>query len=523
MMLRRSPGVVVLTFALCSLCAVCGAEVRLANVFSENMVLQRDMPVPVWGWASPGEKVTVAFAAQKAECVAGDDGRWSVTLDALQASDQPAELTAQGKNTVRIGNVLVGEVWVCSGQSNMQWSVSASNDSKAEIADASNYPKIRLLTVPNITSDKPLNDITATWVVCDSRTSGGFSAVGYFFGRTLHKHLGVPVGLIDSSWGGTPAEAWTSREALDRVPYLKADAEGWDARVAAFKPEDAEKKYQSQLALWRGAVKRAERRGKQPPGKPGRPGPGSSPHRPAALYNGMIAPIVPFAMRGAIWYQGESNAGRAWRYGTLFPTMITDWRTRWGQGDFPFLFVQLANFMAVQTEPSQDSANWPFLREAQMRALELPNVGVASAIDIGDEKSIHPTNKQEVGRRLALAAGSIAHGETLVFSGPIYEAGSMEVRDGKALVGFQHVGGGLKAKGEALKGFAIAGEDKAWVWAEAKIEGDHVAVWSDAVPSPAAVRYSWANNPIGNLYNAEGLPASPFRTDNWPGNDGPHE
>lgn len=348
--------------------------------------------------------------------------------------------------------------------------------------------------------------------MCSPETVPGFSAVGYFFGRELHKELNVPIGLIHTSWGGTPAESWTRRGALESVPDCMPILERFDEAMAKY-PE-AKKKYDESMIAWKEDVKKAKAEGKNPPRRPGAPfGPGN-PHSPAGLYNAMIAPLIPYSIGGAIWYQGESNAGRAYQYRKLFPAMITNWRKDWGQGDFPFLFVQLANFMAVDPEPV-DSA-WAELREAQLMTLALPNAGMAVIIDIGEARDIHPKNKQDVGKRLALWALGKSYGKKQVYSGPIYK--SKRTEGNKITLEFEHVGGGLAAGGgEPLKGFAVAGADRKFVWADAKIDGNTVIISSDEVSEPAAVRYGWANNPVCNLYNKEGLPASPFRTDDWPG------
>jgi sialate O-acetylesterase len=456
------------------------AEVSLHPLFSDHMVLQQGIPAPVWGTAAAGEEVTVSFAGQKKSARAGADGRWMVKLDPMKPGG-PHEMTI---GTVTLKNVLVGEVWVCSGQSNMEWSVKASKNAPEEIAAAA-FPLIRLFTVPKKPADTPQRDVVGSWKECSPESVPGFSAVGYFFGRELHKARNIPIGLIHTSWGGTAAELWTSRRVLEADPEFKPMIEQQEARMKAF----AE------------ASEKAKAEGKASPKKPG-PG-------PTQLYNGMIAPLLPYAIAGAIWYQGESNAGRAKQYQKLFPAMIKNWRDDWGQGDFPFLFVQLANFMKRKPEPAE--SNWAALREAQTMTLSLPKTGMAVIIDIGDEKDIHPRNKQDVGKRLALAARHVAHGEDLVYSGPMYD--SMKVEGNKARIAFKHVGGGLEARGDRLAGFSIAGEDKAFVWAEAKIEGNAVVVWSDKVEKPAAVRYGWADNPECTLYNKEGLPASPFRTD----------
>jgi sialate O-acetylesterase len=336
--------------------------------------------------------------------------------------------------------------------------------------------------------------------------------VAYFFGRYLHKELNVPVGLIHTSWGGTPAEAWTRREVLEANPDCAPILKRYDDAVAKY--PQAMKEYEQKLAEWKEAAQKAKAESTNPPRRPGEPfGPGH-PHSPAGLYNAMIAPLIPYGIAGAIWYQGESNAGRAYQYRTLFPDMIKNWRNDWGVGKFPFLFVQLANFM--KTKPEPDESAWAELREAQTMTLALPNTGMAVIIDIGDADDIHPKNKQDVGKRLALWALANTYGKKLVYSGPIYK--SMKVDGNSIVLSFDHVGGGLVAKGgEELEGFAIAGSDKKFVWADARINGDTVIVSSDKVSEPVAVRYAWADNPVCNLYNKEELPASPFRTDEWPG------
>jgi sialate O-acetylesterase len=490
-------------------------EVKIPAVFSDHMVLQRGMEAPVWGWADAGEKVTVTFGEQSVSATADQDGKWRVKLGPLTASDRPAELVIGGKT---ISDVLVGEVWVCSGQSNMAFRVAAAKDSAKEIADAKNYPSIRLCGVPTTTSPEgPMTDNDRIqW--CGSDSVGSFTAVGYFFGRSLHKHLEVPVGLISSSVGGTPAEAWTSRDTLETLDFLQPRLTAADRALKLYDPAKAREKLKADLAQWAQRKKQAEAEGKAfRQRKPRLWDPHKSGHHPATLYNGMIAPFVGYGIRGAVWYQGEANASRAKEYRTLFPAMITDWRKQWGQGDFPFYFVQLANFLAVQSAPvDPEGATWPYLREAQTMTLALPNTGMACAIDLADADNpydIHPKNKQDVGDRLALWARARTYGEKdLVYSGPLYKA--MKIDGGKIVLAFDHVGGGLEPRGGgALKGFAIAGEDKQWVWADAAIEGETVVVSSPQAPQPTAVRYDWANNPIGNLHNAEGLPACPFRTD----------
>jgi sialate O-acetylesterase len=449
----------------------------LSPMFTSNMVLQRDAAAPVWGWAAPGAQVTVKFHGKTSTATADADGKWMTKVGPFAAGG-PYTMALSGPREVTLDNVLIGDVWICSGQSNMEMGLAQVNDAQQEIA-AANYPKIRLFTVAKKIAAAPQATVTGKWDVCTPQTVGtggwaSFSAVAYFFGRELHRELNVPIGLIHTSWGGTIAEAWTSAEALKTLPDFQE-------RVAAFPPA----------------------------------GFGSNPNVVTALYNGMIAPVIPYAIKGAIWYQGESNAGRAYQYRTLLPTMIADWRSRWGLGNFPFYIVQLANFTPVNPQPVE--SDWAELREAQsMTARNIANSGVAVAIDIGDAADIHPKNKQDVGRRLALIALAKTYGKKKVeYSGPEYAA---KIVDGNQVrLRFNHAAGGLVVKGDKLQGFAVAGEDRKFYWADATVEGDTVVLSSPQVPNPVAVRYGWSHNPVANLYNTAGLPASPFRTDRWPG------
>ena len=447
------------------------AAVKLSAMFGDNMVLQQSRPVPIWGWADKGEEVTVTAGGQQHATKAGDDGRWKVTLTELKAGD-PLEMTVKGSsgNSITVKNVLIGEVWVCAGQSNMEKPIGAQPGQQPclnyqqEIASA-NYPKIRLYTVPQSKAAEPQSNCTGQWVECTPASVDGtrFSAAGYFFGRELHKSLAVPVGLIHASLGGTSAELWTSRNTLEANPALKPLA-----------------------------------------------GQGGS----STLYNAMIAPLIPYAIRGAIWYQGESNIERAFQYRTLFPAMIANWRADWGQGDFPFGFVQLAPYRYNGHNP----ANYAELCEAQMLTFKsVPNTGMAVTMDIGNVTNIHPTNKQEVGHRLALwALAKVYDRQNLVYSGPIYK--SMAVEGNKIRLQFDHVGGGLIASdGKPLVEFTIAGADQKFAPAKAEIDGAAVVVSSAAVAEPVAVRYAWHDAAQPNLANKEGLPASPFRTDTWKG------
>jgi sialate O-acetylesterase len=503
------------------------AEVKPNPLFSDGAVLQRDLPVPVWGTANDGEKVTVELDTQKVTTTA-TNGKWSVSLQPLKEGG-PLTMKITGDNTVTINNLLVGEVWVCSGQSNMQWPFSSAHNAKEE-APKANFPKIRMFTVKRMVSVKPLTEVVGSWVECSPQTVNGFSGVGYFFARDLHQKLGVPVGMIHSSWGGTPAQAWTSLEGFGTDPELKgyvdaiqkklatydADVADHAAKTEEFKTKSKEwnetvgKSYQEALKSWNEAAAQAKAAGQPIPPKPapaspqpkppGHPEGGSG--SPANLYNAMIAPIIPYGIKGAIWYQGESNAPQSKQYRTLFPAMIADWRSRWKQGDFPFLFVQIAPF----------NGQPPEIREAQFLTLaKVKNTAMAVTTDVGDAKDIHPSKKEPVGQRLALAARALAYGEKIEYSGPLYD--SMMEKDGKIIIKFTHVGSGLMAKDGELKGFTIAGDDKKFVPAQATIQGATIVVSAEGVTAPKAARYGWANVPDVNLYNKEGLPASPFRTD----------
>ncbi|MGO8731558.1 MAG: sialate O-acetylesterase [Terriglobia bacterium] len=484
------------------------AEVKLPSLLSDGLVLQQGMKVNIWGTADPGERVTVTLGDHQASGVAESGGQWKVKLGPLNAGG-PFTMTIAGKNIITLHDVLVGEVWVCSGQSNMQMSVNAVMNSQDEIARA-NYPRIHLFSVERTVANKPQGDVRGYWVGTRPQTIGEFSAVAYFFGRELLQVLNVPIGVIHSSWGGTPAEAWTSQATLESDPEFTSILDAGTKLLSPY--PKAFQDYEQQIAQWREDSDKAESAGAPVPLAPPVPDdPRRSPWRPAGLFNAMIMPLTPYAIRGAIWYQGESNADRPAQYRKLFPAMIRDWRHAWEEGDFPFLFVQLANWGI-----SQPRSNWPELREAQQMTLSLPKTGMAVTIDIGDGSDIHPKNKQEVGYRLALPAEAIAYGRDVIYSGPIYE--SMAAEGGKVRLRFKYVYGGLVAKNSpssTLSGFEIAGDDHKFFAAQAKVDGDTVVVGSEKAPHPVAVRYAWAMNPSCNLYNRAGLPASPFRTDDW--------
>ena len=491
------------------------ADVKLPAIFSDHMVLQADMKLPVWGWADPGEKVTVAVGNRKASATTGADGKWSVKLGALKAG-QSLTMTVSGKNTVTVNDVLVGEVWLGSGQSNMEWPVRLAADPEGE-AKAGSFPSIRMFTVKKNPSPKPLDDCEGSWIVCTPETVPHFSATLYFFGRELHRQLGTPVGLIHSSWGGTPVESWASIDVQKDRAEFKPLMDTWAQRLAVpFDAAKAKADHERLMAQWAAAVEKAKTEGKPAPRQPQMATDQAYNNwRPANLFNGMIAPVVGYAMQGAIWYQGESNANSL-ENGALYhlqlSTMIQDWRKRWGY-EFPFGIVQLPEFHGPVAEPVQHTG-WVMVRESMLKTLALPKTGLAITLGLGDANDIHPKNKQDVGRRLASwALDEVYDRDGFASSGPI--ATRHKIGKGEIVVSFKNTDGGLGVKGKELKGFAIAGADKKWVKAEARIDGDRVIVSSPSVPEPVAVRYAWADNPEFSLFNALGHPASPFRTDDW--------
>jgi sialate O-acetylesterase len=483
----------------CALSLSSYADVTVPALLADHMVVQRGLPVHVWGMAAPHEAVAVTFRGETKTGTADDDGRWSIYLSPGEAGG-PFELSIKATNTIVLHDILVGDVWVASGQSNMEFPMTGLVNAQTEIAAAQN-PKIRLFLVKHKPADYPLENVESKgWAACTPETAADSSAVAYFFARSLQQKLGVPIGLIESSWGGTAAESWTSLHTLGAdaalMPVFSARAKMVDEQstdVLRQQREDIE---------FQKAVAQAKAEGKPLPWPQWHPD--FAAWAPAALYNGMIAPLTPFAIRGVIWYQGEANASpdRASLYARLFQTMIRDWRNSWGEGDFPFLFVQIANW---NTEPGE---LWPDVRNAQRQALALRNTGMAVTIDIGDPNDIHPKNKQDVGLRLSLAARAITYGEKIEWSGPLYRQITQE--EHALRVWFEHANG-LMAKGVTVTGFEVAGADGKYSAADAKIEGTSVVVSSAAVPEPVSVRYGWAPNPNCNLFNKEGLPASPFQ------------
>jgi sialate O-acetylesterase len=482
------------------------AAVKPSALFSDHMVLQSGMSVPVWGTADPGEKITVKFLKQKKSVIAGADGKWMIHLSKLKPGG-PFEMTIAGKNSITVKDVLVGEVWLGSGQSNMAFTVSKKHTSYAgllnedqEIA-AANYPQIRMFTGKTAKTYEPQSEIGGEWLVCSPDTVGDFSAVGYLFARDLQKALNVPVGIVLEAYGASTAESWIPRDALAADPLLKPMLDKFDALVAFYRQNPNATTDQAPSAP------------QTLNARPGKPGPLRDPvqdqHEPTVLFNGMINPVIPYAIRGAIWYQGESIVGGkagVILYPHVMETLVTDWRARWGQGNFPFYEVQLPALKNV--------SNNPMVRESQSAILSLPNTGMAVTIDIGDPDNVHPKNKEPLGDRLTLIALANNYGHKVEFSGPVYD--SMTIEGGAIRLKFSHVDGGLVAKGGPLKWFQIAGADQKFVDADATIDGDSVVVSSANVSAPVAVRYAWDNYPDGcNLYNAAGLPAAPFRTDRW--------
>jgi len=460
-----------------SCAGIAHAELHLPAIFNDHMVLQRDMPVPIWGKAAPGVSVTIQFNGQVAVAVANDAGKWSVPLEPMNAGGPYEFIITTNQETRTLTDVYVGEVWLCSGQSNMDMRLNKVANGDAEVANA-DHAKIRLFRVERAMSDDPQDDVEGSWAPCTPESVEYFSAVAYFLGRDLHQELKVPVGLIHCAYGGTPAEAWTSREAIEAVHELTPIADKHRAK---------------------------------------KPGAELDRHDPYVLYNAMLRPLIPYAVRGATWYQGESNTWRSKQYEPLLTTMIKDWRSRWQQPDMPFGIVQLTSYANPPRVP-RGEASWPELRESQLRvANNLDNTGLIVTIDIGDPTDVHPLNKQDIGHRLALWAMDTVYGHDVVSSGPVFRDATIE--GDKVILTFDHTGSGLAVRaGGALKGFVIAGPDRKFRWAKAEIMGDQIVVSEAKVPEPQAVRYAWDEDPYwANLINAEGLPATPFRTDNWPG------
>lgn len=503
------------------------ADVRLPGIFSDHMVLQRDQAVPVWGWAQPGEEITVKMGVAKATTTTGKDGRWMVKLAPQPMSAAPLTLTVAGRNTVTVQDVLLGDVWLCSGQSNMEFGLGGCN--APQDIEAAQFPTLRRIKFDHTTASKPADDIPGRWEVCTPQSAPGWTAVGFYFARRIQQETGVPIGLIDDNWGGTRIEPWIPPSGFEQVDSLAGILVDVTNRCQSYRAELG--KALGPLEQWIGDARKAlTAPGADIPVQPPVPGnPYNDASFPSSIYNAMIHPIVPFGLKGAIWYQGESNGGEGDEYYAKMRALIGGWRELWAQGDFPFYFVQLANF----TQPNNDPAGgdgWARVRMAQLKSLEIPKTGMAVTIELADADNpndIHPKNKFDVGERLALWALAKDYGKAgLVYSGPLYQ--SLKVEGNKARIFFTSVGSGLMVgkkegrqptiedKTAKLKRFAIAGQDRKWFWADAVIDGATVVVSSPNVPAPVAVRYAYSMNPAGcNLYNREGLPASPFRTDDW--------
>ncbi len=482
-------------------------DVTLPKLISDGVVFQRDHAIRIWGEADPGEKVAVHLAGRSGHATADADRRWSLELDALPAGG-PYVLAVRGRNQLEVKDVYLGELWIASGQSNMEWLLRETTGAVEEIA-ASQNEGIRVFKVKRALMDQRQTDVSGNWRAASPENSGGFTAVGYYFAKFIQAKLGVPVGIVDSTWGGTPATAWTPREVLERDAELEGFITRYEEACRVFPERNPV--YLEKLRAWEAASGPKPTREQWLVRPPQPVGPGH-PSTPAGLFNGMIAPLTPLRVRGVIWYQGESDAPRAATYRKLFPAMIESWRREWQQPELPFLYVQIANYIAKRDTAA--GSPWAELREAQLQTLSVPRTGMAVTIDIGEAEDIHPRNKREVGRRLSLLARQQIYGETLETSGPVLVRAT---RDGATWrLRFSHTAGGLKSNdGGAIRGFTLAGADRRFVSAEARVEGDELIV-SGSVPEPVAVRYAWAENPDATLANAAGLPASPFRTDDWP-------
>ncbi len=486
-------------------------NIVLPAIFGDNMVLQRDVPIPVWGIAAPGASVTVACNGQAVTVQADADGRWRADLPSMPAGG-PHELVVTGVNTVRVTNVMVGEVWLCGGQSNMGIRLAEIKNGGSE-ASATNYPDLRLFVMQKLPSEKPRHFkerqgkvIWGYWQ--PDKLQIDYAAIPHFFGQAVSSNLNVPVGIINMAVGGTPIETWCSAETLasdDAYAHILAR---WEKILADYPA--AQSVFEEKFKAWQAAAERAKAENRSPPPRPAPPLGPLHKDRPSNLYNGVIHPLMPLAIRGVIWYQGEANTRDAKTYGKLFPAMIRDWRRAWGQGDFPFIFVQLPEYQPLQRTPN-DPAPWAELREAQALALAEPRTGMAVALGLGDAQNIHPLQKPAVAHRLWLAAAAVAYELPVVAGGPRFK--SMAVKNGELRLRFESAGSGLAARDGKLEGFALAGADGKYVWAEARLDGDTVALRHPAVPAPRSVRYAWANNPVWSLTNREGLPAAPFRAE----------
>jgi sialate O-acetylesterase len=469
-------------------------------------VLQQHQENPLWGKAIPNEIVSVTFANNHYQTQADASGDWLVKLAAIPAGG-PYKITVQSGNKIELKDILIGEVWLCSGQSNMVWPVKSTNHAEVELASAI-YPNIRLLDLPSVGSSSALFDIETQWKVTTPNSVSDFSAICYFYGRRLHQTLQVPIGLISSAWGGSRIEAWLPRDALEQGNKYQEMLDYWDQKAASFDQQE----YEKQLLIynaWEIAGKPKDKKLVRPRNvHTGR-------RRPANIFNGMVNPIVGYGIRGAIWYQGESNAKRGYQYSTLFPLLINTWRDLWGQGDFPFYWLQLADYKKEKASPS-DFSGWAELREAQTMTLRLPNTGQAVIFDLGEGRDIHPRNKQDVANRLVRHPLAKVYGFDMMADSPIYN--TMHIEDNKIVISFTNIENKLYSyDSKTVKGFYIAGKDQVFVHAKARITGKNsVEIFADDIAEPIAVRYGWEDNPVINLYDKGGLPVTSFRTDDWP-------
>ena len=495
------------------------AELRTPAVIGNHMVLQQNHLNPIWGWDKPNTAIEVKISRQSHKTASDTKGYWRVTLSPMKASTSPKVMSIQGSSSLTYENILVGEVWLCSGQSNMGWNLGQADDKDLESLGA-NFPHLRIISIPQVGTQEPQNDFKGKWDEVSPGSAIDFSAVGFLFGRRLHQVLGVPVGLIDNAWGGSACEAWIPRDRLNRLGVAKPYIDQWKKTEAHYDFEKLQTAYKEKLQVWQNRQIAARKAGKVAteirPRAPRNQMTGQ--HRPANLYNGVLHPIIGYGIKGTIWYQGESNADRAHAYREVFPLMIQSWRDAWKQGDFSFYWVQLADYREEMKDPVPE--NWPELREAQTMTLDkLKNVGEAVIIDTGEGRDIHPRNKQTVANRLARHALARDYGYDIPHQSPRYQ--SMKVVGNKIILSFDHVGAGLYCFDTTQpQGFAICGKDQKFVWGHAKLKGKNsVEVWSEEIEDPVAVRYAWMNNPACNLYRRDGsvtLPVTPFRTDDFP-------
>ncbi|MFT6809364.1 MAG: sialate O-acetylesterase [Saprospiraceae bacterium] len=487
------------------------AQINMPSIFGDHMVLQQKQDNPVWGWANSGEKIAVSIDGQRHTTTADAKGNWRVQLKPIVVGG-PYKLHIEGENAqFYFEDVMVGEVWICSGQSNMEWPIQRTNSAELAMLTA-NHPNIRLISVPRVGTQEAQNDFEGEWTTASSESIKDFSAIGYFFGRRLSDALDVPIGLIDNAWGGSAAEAWVKREVLEEDERFDEFMDSWTETERTFDYEKELEKWKEKVAEWESKPK-AERSWRQP-NRPRNILTGNN--RPANIYNGVLHPTIGFGIKGVIWYQGESNARRAYQYRDLFPLMIKHWREEWQQGDFPFYYVQLADVQEESDEPGD--SNWAELREAQTMTMDrLKNVGEAVIIDLGEGRDIHPRNKNTVADRLARWALAKDYKKEIQYRGPTYQ--SMEVMGSKIIIKFNNTGQGLYSfDTQEPQGFTIAGTNQKFVNAQAKmVDENTMEVWSDDINAPASVRYAWAQNPICNMYSRDGLPMTPFRTDDWQG------